>query len=155
LRWHVGKIHNLGNLQCTAWRCQINAPFQLSVNNIKLRLCICKEKWKYFCKHGKQHGQQHLNQCLEAAQNQEDETAERQILAIIKQEKYQALWQWLNYALGKHIRGRSVWAVQIEDGASKVINYETKESAQETIFNDIHRKRYNLAGEAPICQGVL
>ncbi len=48
LRWHTGKIHNRGNLQCTAWRCQINAPFQLSVDAIKLRLWICKEKCKYF-----------------------------------------------------------------------------------------------------------
>ncbi len=48
LRWHVGKICNWGNLQRTAWRCQINAPFQLSVDDIKLRLWICKEKCKYF-----------------------------------------------------------------------------------------------------------
>jgi hypothetical protein len=26
----------------------ITAPFQLTVNNIKLRLCICKEKCDYF-----------------------------------------------------------------------------------------------------------
>jgi hypothetical protein len=87
LQWHAGKIRNRGNLQCTAWRCQINAPFQLSVDNIKLRLPICKEKCEYFRKHGKQHRQQHLNQCLETAQDWEDEIAKRQILAIIKREK--------------------------------------------------------------------
>ncbi len=53
LRWRVGKILNRGNLQHTAWRCQINAPFQLLVDIIKLRLWICKEKCKYFQKHGK------------------------------------------------------------------------------------------------------
>jgi hypothetical protein len=48
LRWHAGKKRNWGNLQCKAQRCQINAPFQLSVDNIKLRLWICKEKCEYF-----------------------------------------------------------------------------------------------------------
>jgi hypothetical protein len=105
LRWHTGKIRNRSNLQRTTWRCQINAPFQLSVDVIKLRLWICKEKCEYFQKHGKQHKQQHLNQCLEAAQDWEDELAKHQILATIKWEKDRAFWQWLNYALGKHIHG--------------------------------------------------
>jgi hypothetical protein len=64
LRWHAGKVHNHGNLWRTALRCQINAPFQLTVNDIKLRLRICKEKCDYFWKHGKRHRRQHLNQCL-------------------------------------------------------------------------------------------
>ncbi len=45
--------------------------------------------------------------------------------------------------------------MQVEDGAGGVINYKTKKSVQETIFNEVHRKRYDLAEEAPICQGVL
>ncbi len=89
------------------------------------------------------------------AQDWEDETAECQILAIIKREKDQVLWQQLNYALGKHIRGQIVRAVQIEDGTGRVIDYKTKDSVQEAIFNKVHWKRYNLAEEAPICQGVL
>jgi hypothetical protein len=48
LRWHNGKIRNYGNLSRTARRCQINAPFQLTVDDIKLRLVICKEKCNYF-----------------------------------------------------------------------------------------------------------
>ncbi len=48
LSWHAGKVRNHGNLRCTAQRCQINAPFQLTVNDIKLRLRICKEKCDYF-----------------------------------------------------------------------------------------------------------
>jgi hypothetical protein len=88
-------------------------------------------------------------------QDREDKIAERQILKIIKWEKDWVFWQWLNYALGKHIRGQSVQAVQVEDGAGGVINYETKESVQEAIFTEVHRKRYNLAEEAPICRGAL
>ncbi len=55
LRWHAGKIRNRGNLWRIAQRCQINAPFQLTVDDIKLRLRICKEKCDYFWKHGKRH----------------------------------------------------------------------------------------------------
>ncbi len=64
-------------------------------------------------------------------------------------------WRRLNFALGKHIRGRSVRAVQVEDGASGVIDYKTEEGVQEEIFNEVHQKRYNLAEDAPICQGEL
>jgi hypothetical protein len=92
---------------------------------------------------------------LEAAHDWEDETAKRQILAIIKQEKDWVLWQRLNYALGKLIRSRSVWAVQVKDGAGGVIDYKTKESVQEAIFNEVHWKRYNLAKEVLICQGAV
>jgi hypothetical protein len=155
LRWHAGKVQNRRNLQCTSRQCQIKAPLQLSVEDINLRLWICKEKCKYFQKHGKQHRQQHLNQCLEAAQDWENNVAECQILAIIKREKDQAFWQRVNFALGKHIRGRSVRAVQVEDGAGGVIDYETEEEVHKAIFNKVNRKRYNLAEEAPICQGGL
>jgi hypothetical protein len=48
LRWHDRKLRNYGNLRHTARRCQINAPFQLSVDDIKLRLMICKERCDYF-----------------------------------------------------------------------------------------------------------
>jgi hypothetical protein len=92
LHWHARKVRNRGNLRRTAQRCQINAPFQLTVDDIKLRLWICKEKSDYFWKHGKRHRWQHLNQCLERVQEREDEAAECQILAIIKREKDWAFW---------------------------------------------------------------
>jgi hypothetical protein len=128
LRWHARKICNRGNLLRTTWRCQINAPFQLTVEDIKLRLRICKEKCDYFWKHGKRHQGQHLNQCLERAQEWEDEAAECQILAIIKREKDRAFWRRLNFPLGKHICRRSVHAVQVEDSAGRVIDYHTEET---------------------------
>jgi hypothetical protein len=88
-------------------------------------------------------------------QEREDEAAECQILAIIKREKDQAFWRRLNFALGKHIRGRSVCAVQVEDSAGGIIDYDTEETVQQAIFNEVHRKWYNLVEEAPICQGGL
>jgi hypothetical protein len=46
--------------------------------------------------------QQHLDQCLEAAKDRADDEAERDILAIIRQEKDCSFWQRLNFALGKY-----------------------------------------------------
>jgi hypothetical protein len=43
LRWHARNIRNCRNLRQTARRCQITAPFQLTVDDIKLRLRICKK----------------------------------------------------------------------------------------------------------------
>jgi hypothetical protein len=103
LRWHAGKIRNRGNLKRTARRCRIKNPFFLSVEELQLRLKICKTKCDYFRKHGKRHRQQHLTQCLEAAKDREDEDAERKILAIIRREKDCSFCRRLNFALGKHI----------------------------------------------------
>ena len=109
-------------------------------------MVICKEKCDYFQKHGQRHRRQHLTNCLEATQEWEDDTAERNILAIIKQEKDKASWRRLNYALGKHV---------LKDGAAGVLDFDTEEAVQEAIFNKVHRKQYNLAEESPICQGAL
>ena len=87
LRWHNGKLRSYGNLCRTARRCQINAPFQLTVDDIRLRMLICKEKCDYFRKHGQRHRRQHLTKCLEAAQDRADETAERNISLPLLNEK--------------------------------------------------------------------
>ena len=75
LRWHAGKIRNWGNLKRTVRQCWIETSFFLLVEELKLRLKICKQKCNYFRKNGKQHCQHHLNQCLEAAKDREDEDA--------------------------------------------------------------------------------
>ena len=101
---------------------------------------ICKKRCNYVCKHGKCHQQQHLNHCLKAAPEREDKAAERQILALIKQKKDRAFWYQLNFVLGKHICGRSIWAVQVEDGVGGVLDFDTEEGVQEAIFNEVHQK---------------
>ncbi len=45
--------------------------------------------------------------------------------------------------------------MQVEDGVGGVLNFETEESVQEAIFNEVHQKRCNLAEDAPICKGAL
>ncbi len=43
----------------------------------------------------------------------------------------------------------------MEDSTGGVLDFDTEEAVQGAIFNEVHRKRYNLAKEAPICQGTL
>ncbi len=57
--------------------------------------------------------------------------------------------------LGNHIRGRSVRAVQVKDDTGGILDFNTEEGVQEAIFIEVHRKRYNLAEETPICKGAL
>jgi hypothetical protein len=91
---------------------------------------------------------------LETAKEKEYEEAERQILTIIQREKNRSFWQCLNYALGKP-QGGACFKVQVEqvEGIAKEIN--SKEELHEAIWDNIHRKRFYLAEEAPICSGPL
>ena len=93
-------------------------------------MLICKEKCDYFWKHGQHHQCQHLTNCLKAAQEQEDNIAEQNILGIIKRKKDKAFWRRLNYALGKHVCGQSVRTVQVKDGSGGVLDFNTKEAVQ-------------------------
>ncbi len=45
--------------------------------------------------------------------------------------------------------------VQVEDGNGGILDFDTHEGVQNAIFNEVHRKWYNLAEEAPISKGSL
>jgi hypothetical protein len=47
--------------------------------------------------------------------------------------------------------GRCKWRTAL----GGVLDFDIKEAVQDAIFSEVHRKRYNLAEEAPICQGTL
>jgi hypothetical protein len=44
--------------------------------------------------------------------------------------------------------------VQVEDCVGGMLDFNTKEGVQEAIFEEVHRKQYNLAEDAPICKGA-
>jgi hypothetical protein len=96
----------------------------------------------------------HLQQWLTAAREKEDKKAEKQILAIIQQEKDKSFWRCINYILGKP-RGGSYFKVQVEQEDGTVIEHSTQEDLQNAIWTNIHRKRFYLAEEAPLCSGPL
>ena len=92
LRYHAGKIRNRGNLKRAARRCKIVNLFGLSLQEIRLRLRVCKEKCKYFRRHGKKYRSKHLHERLKKAQDRADDEAEKRILAIIQREKDRSFW---------------------------------------------------------------
>ncbi len=126
----------------------------LSVPDIEGRLRMCKEKIEHFRRHGKRYRQKHLNRRLQLAQEKEDEAAENQILAIIRQERDRAFWRRINYTLGKK-RGRSVREVEVEDeeGTTTIFNQEAE--VHQAIWGEIHNKQFYSAEKVPICQGRL
>jgi hypothetical protein len=154
LRYWAGKIRNKGNLNRQAKRCKIAHPFDLSLQTLADRLAECKQKCKYFVQHGHQYRRSHLNTKLNEAKDRQDAIAERRILQIIQTERDKAFWRRLNWALGQR-RGGSVQTVQVEEPDGSVIEATTQEEVQELIWEKIHRERYHLAEEAPICQGRL
>ena len=154
LQYHAKKIRNKGNLKQTACRCGIKQPFQLSVQEIKERLEICKEKCKYFRRHGHHYRRKHLHNCLKAAKDRGDEEAENKILAILQREKDRLYWRRLNYSMAKP-HGQSVQTVQTSTDDGQVTDHNTQTEVESAIWNEIHGKRFYLAEQAPICQGRL
>ena len=98
----------------------------------------------------------HLNRRLDIAKKKGDEAAEKRILAIIKGERDRRFWRKLNYNLGKRFGG-SIRTVQVETGNGNVVEYDTKDTVEKAILENIHGegKRFYQAEEAPICKGRL
>jgi hypothetical protein len=126
----------------------------LSIEEIFLRLKACVDQCDHFRKNSKYYRRKHLYRRLETAKEKEDEEAERQILAIIQQEQDKSFWRRLNYALGKP-RGGACFKVQVEQAEGTVEEISGKEDLHEAIWENIHRKRFYLAEEAPMCSGSL
>ncbi len=77
-----------------------------------------------------------------------------QILTIIQREKERSFWRRINYSLGKP-RGRACFNVQVERKDGDVDKYTKKEALHRAIWDNIHRKQFVLAEDAPLCSGLL
>jgi hypothetical protein len=88
------------------------------------------------------------------AKEREDEEAEKQIFAIIQREKDKSFWWRINYVPGKHSSGLC-FKVQVlqEDGG--VLEHTSQDDLQNAIWTNIHRKRFYLVEEAPLCSGNM
>jgi hypothetical protein len=152
LRFWAGRKKNRGNLKRAARRCKIANPFSLTPEEVSMRLRECKNRLKHFKIHGQKYRSQHLRRRLDAAKESGDDEAEKRILQIICRERERSFWRRLNWALGTR-RGSSVSAVQVDDGEGGFVEYVTQDGVQKALWRNVHRKRYHMAEEAPICQG--
>ncbi len=87
-------------------------------------------------------------------QEKEDKEAITKIGAIIQREQQRSFWQKLNFVTGKKWT-RSATLVQVEDQSGAILEHTTKDLVEDSIFSEVHNKRYMMAGEAPICKGEL
>ena len=137
LRHHAGRKVNRGNLKRKCKKLKILRPFNIPVVEIAARLKACDSKCDHFRKHGHHYRKKHLDRRLEVAKKKGDEAAEKRILAIIKGERDRRFWRKLNYNLGKRMGG-SIRAVQVETDGGDVVEYDTKDTVEKAILENIH-----------------
>ena len=75
-------------------------------------------------------------------------------MAIIEREKQRSYWRRLNYAMSKP-KGCSARIVTEETGDGDVVEFEGQSAVEQAIWNGIHKQRFFLAEQAPICQGQM
>ena len=93
LRYHRGLIRNRVNLKWTARRCGILQCFSISIEDILQRIKVCIKQCDYFWKHGQQYWRKHLYNCLQNAKDVEDDSKEKEVLAIIQRENDRSFWR--------------------------------------------------------------
>lgn len=126
----------------------------MSWQEIKERLKVCEERCDYFCKHGHSYRKEHLQNRLSVARGKKNKVAEQQILGIIRRGRERALLRRLNYTMSKK-RGRVVSAVQVKQSDGTTYEATGQKEVEDTIWYEIHGKRFYIAEQAPICQGRL
>ena len=150
----AGKKKNYGNLARAAIRAGIGTPLQLGETELQARIEVCLQKTEALKKTGWAVRRRYLKDKSSDAQERGDEVKVTQILALIRRERERAFWGRLRFALGKK-RGRSVASVQVEDTRGAIMEYSGQQPVQDAIFSEVHRKRFFLAEQAPICNGWM
>ncbi len=133
----------------------IQHPFQISTEELTIRLEMCNKRNNYFRKKGSRYQKKHLLQRVEVAQREGRHEAAKTIPTIIKREQDRDFWRRLNYTCGKK-KGGSPTSVQVSaEGDDQYTEYTTQKSVHKAIWLNIHYKQFYLAEETPICQGQL
>jgi hypothetical protein len=143
-----------GNLKQAARQCNIPDLLQLWIQEITHRLEACKKECIFYQEHGKQFRRKHLENRKKITQEQEDEGAFNKISAIIQQENQQDFWRKLNYVTGKK-KTRSAMTIQVKEQGGVIMERNTQDTVEQSIFSKVHEKQYTLAGEDSICNGTL
>ena len=154
LQYRAGRIKNRGNLERSAWRMGIVNPLHISEEELQARLRICLRKTESLKKSGWLERRRFLQSKCQEAQDREKFHLATQLLALIRREQEKAFWGGLRFALGKK-KGRSVTSVQVETNTGEIVEYTGQEEVQEAIFTEVHKKRFFLAEQAPICNGWM
>ena len=131
--YHAGNKVNKGNLKRSALRVGILTSMQLSIQDIRKRLKVCREKCKYYNLFWRRYRKQHLNNCLNCAKKNNNEKSEKNILAIIQGEKDISFWGRLKYSMCKS-RDASVRSVQIEQDREEINEATTQQTVHKPFW---------------------
>ena len=145
---------NRGNLICSARRAGILAPFDLMESEIRGRLRTCEEHCEYYRDHGLPYRRCHLMRRAEVAREEGNEDGAKEILEMIARERQRDFWRNMKGAMQQQ-SGGSVQSVQVENDNGEVAEHTDQADIEDAIWTNIHRRRFYLAEEAPICQGRL
>ena len=78
----------------------------------------------------------------------------RKFWQYYKRVKDRSFWGRLNYSISKS-RGGSVRSVKIEQDRGSIQEATTQQTVHKAIWDEIHQKRFYLAEQSHICQGIL
>ena len=143
LWYHKRKIKNCGNLKQAVRLCNIPNLLSLSIQEITVHLEACRKECAFYQEHGKRFHRRHLENRKHIALDQEDEKAFKKISSIIQREQQQNFWRKLNFVTGKK-KTRGATSIQVEGQDGTVMERTTQETVEQTIFSEIHKKRYML-----------
>ena len=148
------KIMNQSNLKRSARRCEISGPLQLSLKEVRDNLQVAHNKCKYFRKNSYCYRRKHLNNRLLRSQQLKDEESENKTSAIIQRDKDRSEWRRRNNTMEKPMdRSARIVQASTEDGV--IVEFTRQDKVGNDILDIIHKKRFQLAEQAPICQGKL
>ncbi len=119
-------------------------------------MCLeaCRKECAFYQEHGKLFLQHHLENRKRIALKQVDKEVFQKISAIIQRKQQQNSWRKLNYMTGKK-KTCSTSSIQVEGSDGIIMECTTQETVKQTIFLEIHEKRYMLEGEVPTELKVL
>jgi hypothetical protein len=160
MKYHARRIKNRGNLKQAAWCCRIEDAISISQGEINACLRTCIERCEHFQKHRQSYRRKHLQHCLTAAKEKDNKETEKQILAIIQQEKDRTFWRCIHYVLGKQSSG-VCFKVQVlqEDGGGWLSTHPSRRIFTMRFGPILTRKGSTLQKKHPCapatCKGNL
>ena len=97
----------------------------------------------FYQEHGKRFRKKHLESRKKIAEENGDKEAFSRICAIIQREHQRDFWKKLNFVTGKK-RTRSATTIQVQEQCGVIMECNTQDSVEQTIFQKVHKKRYTL-----------
>ena len=129
LQYKLGKNKNRGNLKRAARRNGIQHPFQISTEELKIRLEMCDKRNNYFRENGSRYREKHLLQRVEVARREGRDEAAKTILTIIKREQDETVGEGLTTPAGRRKEAAQPRYRYQPEGTTSTLNIQPKRAS--------------------------